>query len=64
MDWENFIEIVEDKTTQLHGAVASFKTDMLEKIEAAKDNEILTAIRGLSARLDAIEAHFADPGAE
>lgn len=58
MDFDILNEEIKSKTKEIIETADNFRVDMLRKLDEAKNNEILSAIRGLNTRLDAIEARL------
>lgn len=61
MDISTLKDHIDTEVARLITEIDEFVKASLAKIEEAKNNEILAGIRGLSTRLDAIEARLPDP---
>lgn len=61
MELEQIKEEIERRAEALESTLEIFHSDLVEKLKAAQDNAILTAIGRVNARLDAIEARLPEP---
>lgn len=57
-NWDELKEKVERTATRMENDAKSHRDEMLNEIEAAKRDEILTELKKVNTRLDAIESRL------